>query len=194
MLDANCLYWYSFLFLHPPPSQSVQFDVKPGVCISGASPESVSRLLGELAQYGTHYLRLSHFSLQSADKKGLVFQVCLCLRHYLCCRDCRPKNTYPAHFVFCAAQLPSSSIQIKCLFFFPHKNLFEKSVWVIEHPWPASKKTCLLVVNLPIDNWWSVKSKHFDKFRQQSLTAQSRNLRPLILCNSSQKPKSISHI
>uniref|UniRef100_A0A8C9Y9W0 Gamma-tubulin complex component 6 n=1 Tax=Sander lucioperca TaxID=283035 RepID=A0A8C9Y9W0_SANLU len=53
---------------------SVQFDVRPGVCVSGASPESVSRLLGELAQYGTHYLRLSRFSLPSAGKKGLVFQ------------------------------------------------------------------------------------------------------------------------
>ncbi|KAF3855086.1 hypothetical protein F7725_023141 [Dissostichus mawsoni] len=57
-----------------PLNQSVQFDVRPGVCVSGASPESVSRLLGELAHYGTHYLRLSRFSLQSADKKGLVFQ------------------------------------------------------------------------------------------------------------------------
>ncbi|XP_040893873.1 gamma-tubulin complex component 6 [Toxotes jaculatrix] len=57
-----------------PLNQSVQFDVRPGVCVSGASPESVSRLLGELAQYGTYYLRLSCFSLQSADKKGLVFQ------------------------------------------------------------------------------------------------------------------------
>ncbi|XP_034541406.1 gamma-tubulin complex component 6 [Notolabrus celidotus] len=57
-----------------PLNQSVQFDVRPGVCVSGASAESVSRLLGELAQYGTHYLRLSRFSLQSADKKGLVFQ------------------------------------------------------------------------------------------------------------------------
>ncbi|KAM4734380.1 gamma-tubulin complex component 6 [Anableps anableps] len=57
-----------------PLNQSVQFDVRPGVCVSGASPESVSRLLGELAQYGTYYLRLSRFSLQSADKKGLVFQ------------------------------------------------------------------------------------------------------------------------
>lgn len=65
------------LFISFAPSQSVQFDVRPGVCISGASPESVSRLLGELAQYGTHYLRLSRFSLQSADKKGLVFQVCI---------------------------------------------------------------------------------------------------------------------
>uniref|UniRef100_A0A8C8E3B2 Gamma-tubulin complex component 6 n=1 Tax=Oryzias sinensis TaxID=183150 RepID=A0A8C8E3B2_9TELE len=59
-----------------PLNQNVQFDVRPGVCISGASAESVSRLLGELAQYGTYYLRLSRFSLQSADKKGLVFQVC----------------------------------------------------------------------------------------------------------------------
>ncbi|XP_039988914.1 gamma-tubulin complex component 6 [Xiphias gladius] len=57
-----------------PLNQSVQFDVRPGVCVSGASPESVSRLLGELAQYGTYYLRVSCFSLQSADKKGLVFQ------------------------------------------------------------------------------------------------------------------------
>uniref|UniRef100_A0A672GAS6 Gamma-tubulin complex component 6 n=1 Tax=Salarias fasciatus TaxID=181472 RepID=A0A672GAS6_SALFA len=57
-----------------PLNQSVQFDVRPGVCVSGASPESVSRLLAELAQYGTYYLRLSRFSLQSADKKGLVFQ------------------------------------------------------------------------------------------------------------------------
>ncbi|XP_016524260.1 gamma-tubulin complex component 6 isoform X1 [Poecilia formosa] len=57
-----------------PLNQSVQFDVRPSVCVSGASPESVSRLLGELAQYGTHYLRLSRFSLQSADKKSLVFQ------------------------------------------------------------------------------------------------------------------------
>ena len=47
------------------------------MCVSGASPESVSRLLAELAQYGTYYLRLSRFSLQSSDKKGLVFQVCL---------------------------------------------------------------------------------------------------------------------
>ncbi|XP_045893556.1 gamma-tubulin complex component 6 [Micropterus dolomieu] len=57
-----------------PLNQSVHFDVRPGVCVSGASPESVSRLLGELAEYGTYYLRLSRFSLQSADKKGLVFQ------------------------------------------------------------------------------------------------------------------------
>nr|XP_057931699.1 gamma-tubulin complex component 6 isoform X2 [Doryrhamphus excisus] len=57
-----------------PLNKSVHFDIRPGVCVSGASPESVSRLLAELAQYGTYYLRLSRFSLQSADKKGLVFQ------------------------------------------------------------------------------------------------------------------------
>uniref|UniRef100_A0A8C2BJ38 Gamma-tubulin complex component 6 n=1 Tax=Cyprinus carpio TaxID=7962 RepID=A0A8C2BJ38_CYPCA len=53
---------------------SVQFDVRPDICVSGTSPESVSRLLGELAQYGTHYLRLSRFSLSSTSQKGLVFQ------------------------------------------------------------------------------------------------------------------------
>ncbi|KAG5274161.1 hypothetical protein AALO_G00159860 [Alosa alosa] len=58
----------------PLNKDCVQFDVRPGVCLSGASPESVSRLLGELALYGTHYLRLSHFSLQSTHKRGLVFQ------------------------------------------------------------------------------------------------------------------------
>uniref|UniRef100_A0A6Q2YZ23 Gamma-tubulin complex component 6 n=1 Tax=Esox lucius TaxID=8010 RepID=A0A6Q2YZ23_ESOLU len=58
----------------PLNSVCVNFDVRPGVCVSGASPESVSRLLGEPAQYGTHYLRLSRFVLQSTHKKGLVFQ------------------------------------------------------------------------------------------------------------------------
>ncbi|KAA0724653.1 Gamma-tubulin complex component 6 [Triplophysa tibetana] len=53
---------------------SVQFDVRPDICVSGTSPESVSRLLSELAQYGTHYLRLSRFSLSGGSKKGLVFQ------------------------------------------------------------------------------------------------------------------------
>ncbi|KAL1247174.1 hypothetical protein QQF64_022550 [Cirrhinus molitorella] len=52
----------------------VQFDVRPDICVSGTSSESVSRLLGELAQYGTHYLRLSRFSLSSTSQKGLVFQ------------------------------------------------------------------------------------------------------------------------
>ncbi|XP_017340318.2 gamma-tubulin complex component 6 [Ictalurus punctatus] len=58
----------------PLNESSVQFDVRADVCVSGTSPESVSRLLEELARYGTHYLRLSRFSLGSADKKGLVFQ------------------------------------------------------------------------------------------------------------------------
>lgn len=60
---------------HSPLKASVQFDVRPDICVSGTSPESVSRLLGELAQYGTHYLRLSRFSLSSGSQKGLVFQV-----------------------------------------------------------------------------------------------------------------------
>lgn len=82
----DCTLIHSFFFFPSSVnvkflSQSVQFDVRPGVCVSGASPESVSRLLGELGQYGTYYLRLSRFSLQSADKKGLVFQVCLCNHH-----------------------------------------------------------------------------------------------------------------
>uniref|UniRef100_A0A8C2GCI3 Gamma-tubulin complex component 6 n=1 Tax=Cyprinus carpio TaxID=7962 RepID=A0A8C2GCI3_CYPCA len=51
-----------------------EFDVRPDICVSGTSPESVSRLLGELAQYGTHYLRLSRFSLSSTSQKGLIFQ------------------------------------------------------------------------------------------------------------------------
>ncbi|XP_067292958.1 gamma-tubulin complex component 6 isoform X2 [Pseudorasbora parva] len=58
----------------PLNEASVQFDVRPDICVSGTSPESVSRLLSELAQYGTHYLRLSRFSLSSGSQKGLVFQ------------------------------------------------------------------------------------------------------------------------
>uniref|UniRef100_A0A672LL80 Gamma-tubulin complex component 6 n=1 Tax=Sinocyclocheilus grahami TaxID=75366 RepID=A0A672LL80_SINGR len=58
----------------PLNEASVQFDVRPDICVSGTSPESVSRLLGELALYGTHYLRLSRFSLSSTSQKGLVFQ------------------------------------------------------------------------------------------------------------------------
>ncbi|XP_012692792.2 gamma-tubulin complex component 6 isoform X1 [Clupea harengus] len=58
----------------PLNQDCVQFDVRFGVCLSGASPESMSRLLSGLALYGTHYLRLSRFSLQSAHKRGLVFQ------------------------------------------------------------------------------------------------------------------------
>ncbi|XP_047675216.1 gamma-tubulin complex component 6 isoform X2 [Tachysurus fulvidraco] len=68
----------------PLNESSVQFDVRADVCVSGTSPESVSRLLEELAQYGTHYLRLSRFALGSADKKGLVFQAFTAgLRRYL---------------------------------------------------------------------------------------------------------------
>lgn len=83
ILDHHCFFviFLNYFFLLPLILQNVHFDVRPGVCISGASAESVSRLLGELAQYGTYYLRLSRFSLQSADKKGLVFQVCLCNHH-----------------------------------------------------------------------------------------------------------------
>ncbi|RXM35060.1 Gamma-tubulin complex component 6 [Acipenser ruthenus] len=50
----------------------------PGVYVSGTSPDSVASLLEELAEYETHYWRLSRFSLQpvldSSYKKGLVFQ------------------------------------------------------------------------------------------------------------------------
>lgn len=53
--------------------------MKQGVHVSGASPESISSLLSEVAECGTHYTRLSHFSLQpvldSSCSKGLVFQV-----------------------------------------------------------------------------------------------------------------------
>ncbi|XP_077373502.1 gamma-tubulin complex component 6 isoform X2 [Festucalex cinctus] len=78
-----------------PLNQSVEFDVRPGVCVSGASPESVSRLLGELARYGTDYLRLSRFSLQSPEKKGLVFQAFTgglrkYLHYYRACVLCTP--------------------------------------------------------------------------------------------------------
>lgn len=59
------------------PAQA--FMVKRGVHVSGASPESISSLLCEVAACGTHYARLSHFSLQpvldSSCSKGLVFQV-----------------------------------------------------------------------------------------------------------------------
>jgi gamma-tubulin complex component 6 len=53
--------------------------VEQGVHVSGASPESISSILSEVAEYGTYYTRLSHFSLQpilgSSCSKGLVFQV-----------------------------------------------------------------------------------------------------------------------
>ncbi|XP_069347735.1 gamma-tubulin complex component 6 [Eulemur rufifrons] len=68
------------------PAQA--FVVQRGVHVSGASPESVSSLLSEVAEYGTHYTRLSHFSLQpvldSSYNKGLVFQAFTSgLRRYL---------------------------------------------------------------------------------------------------------------
>lgn len=53
--------------------------VKRGVHVSGTSPESISSLLSDVAECGTYYTRLSHFSLQpvldSSCSKGLVFQV-----------------------------------------------------------------------------------------------------------------------
>ncbi|XP_072922503.1 gamma-tubulin complex component 6 isoform X2 [Hemitrygon akajei] len=60
-------------------NQSLQaFVVRQGVYISGTSPESMYNLLSELAENGTYYTRLSHFSLQpildSTYNKGLVFQ------------------------------------------------------------------------------------------------------------------------
>ncbi|XP_058529218.1 gamma-tubulin complex component 6 isoform X1 [Ochotona princeps] len=64
------------------------FVVRRGIHVSGASPESVSSLLSEVAEYGTYYMRLSHFSLQpvsdSLYSKGLVFQAFSSgLRRYL---------------------------------------------------------------------------------------------------------------
>ncbi|XP_048355536.1 gamma-tubulin complex component 6 isoform X3 [Sphaerodactylus townsendi] len=54
------------------------FTVKQGIYVSGTSPESMHQLLSEVAQYGTYYTRLSHFSVQpvldSSYNKGLVFQ------------------------------------------------------------------------------------------------------------------------
>ncbi|MXQ95345.1 hypothetical protein E5288_WYG005138 [Bos mutus] len=68
------------------PAQA--FTVKRGVHVSGASHESISGLLSEVAECGTHYARLSHFSLQpvldSSCSKGLVFQAFTSgLRRYL---------------------------------------------------------------------------------------------------------------
>ncbi|XP_047721667.1 gamma-tubulin complex component 6 isoform X3 [Prionailurus viverrinus] len=58
------------------PAQT--FMVRRGVHVSGASPESISSLLSEVAECGTHYARLSQFSLQplldSSCSKGLVLQ------------------------------------------------------------------------------------------------------------------------
>uniref|UniRef100_A0A8C6HQC5 Gamma-tubulin complex component 6 n=1 Tax=Mus spicilegus TaxID=10103 RepID=A0A8C6HQC5_MUSSI len=68
------------------PTQA--FVVEPGVHVSGASPESISSILSEVAEYGTCYTRLSHFSLQpvvgSLCSRGLVFQAFTSgLRRYL---------------------------------------------------------------------------------------------------------------
>uniref|UniRef100_A0A8C9CIT8 Gamma-tubulin complex component 6 n=1 Tax=Phocoena sinus TaxID=42100 RepID=A0A8C9CIT8_PHOSS len=68
------------------PAQA--FAVKRGVHVSGASPESISSVLSEVAECGTHYARLSHFSLQpvldSSCGEGLVFQAFTSgLRRYL---------------------------------------------------------------------------------------------------------------
>nr|XP_021494665.1 gamma-tubulin complex component 6 isoform X2 [Meriones unguiculatus] len=64
------------------------FVVELGVHVSGASPESISSILSEVAEYGTYYTRLSHFSLQpvvgSVCSRGLVFQAFTSgLRRYL---------------------------------------------------------------------------------------------------------------
>ncbi|CAK6444047.1 unnamed protein product [Pipistrellus nathusii] len=68
------------------PAQA--FGVKQGTHVSGTSPESISSLLSEVAMCGTHYARLSHFSLQpvldASCSKGLVFQAFTSgLRRYL---------------------------------------------------------------------------------------------------------------
>uniref|UniRef100_A0A8C2MUE5 Gamma-tubulin complex component 6 n=1 Tax=Cricetulus griseus TaxID=10029 RepID=A0A8C2MUE5_CRIGR len=68
------------------PTQA--FVVELGVHVSGASPESISSILSEVAEYGTYYTRLSHFSLQpvigSLCSRGLVFQAFTSgLRRYL---------------------------------------------------------------------------------------------------------------
>ncbi|XP_068959046.1 gamma-tubulin complex component 6 isoform X2 [Petaurus breviceps papuanus] len=70
-------------------SQASQvFEVKQGVYVSGTSPQNMGSLLSEVAEYGTHYTRLSRFSLQpvldSSYSKGLVFQAFTSgLRKYL---------------------------------------------------------------------------------------------------------------
>ncbi|KAM5250563.1 gamma-tubulin complex component 6-like isoform 1-T1 [Hipposideros larvatus] len=72
-----------------PLCQATQaFVVKRGIHVSGTSPESISSLLSEVAECGTYYTRLSHFSLQpvldSSCSKGLVFQAFTSgLRRYL---------------------------------------------------------------------------------------------------------------
>lgn len=66
----------SSTFSFNQPTQA--FVVKQGIYVSGTSPENIANLLAQVAEYGTYYTRLSHFSLQSAldisQSKGLVFQ------------------------------------------------------------------------------------------------------------------------
>lgn len=89
------------------PFQPAQtFTVKRGVHVSGASPESISSLLSEVAECGTHYARLSHFSLQPAldpsCSKGLVFQVRPCLtllRVPGCCMQACSRAPAPGHIL-----------------------------------------------------------------------------------------------
>ncbi|XP_069855881.1 gamma-tubulin complex component 6 isoform X1 [Dipodomys merriami] len=68
------------------PTQA--FVVERGVHVAGTSPESICSILSQVAEYGTHYMRLSHFSLQPAQgsmcSRGLVFQAFTSgLRRYL---------------------------------------------------------------------------------------------------------------
>ncbi|XP_012881211.1 PREDICTED: gamma-tubulin complex component 6 isoform X2 [Dipodomys ordii] len=68
------------------PTQA--FVVERGVHVAGTSPESICSILSQVAEYGTHYMRLSHFSLQpvqgSMCSRGLVFQAFTSgLRRYL---------------------------------------------------------------------------------------------------------------
>ncbi|MBN3305948.1 GCP6 protein, partial [Amia calva] len=79
----------------PLNQTGLQFGVRGGVCVSGVSPESVARLLGELAEYGTHYLRLSRFALHSPQGRGLVLQAFTgglrrYLHYYRACVLCTP--------------------------------------------------------------------------------------------------------
>nr|XP_015207665.1 PREDICTED: gamma-tubulin complex component 6 [Lepisosteus oculatus] len=79
----------------PLDQVTVQFSPCPGICVSGVSPDSMQGLLGELAEYGTHYLRLSRFCLQGAHKRGLVFQAFTgalrrYLQYYRACVLCTP--------------------------------------------------------------------------------------------------------
>ncbi|KAM4882054.1 gamma-tubulin complex component 6 [Thomomys bottae] len=68
------------------PAQA--FVVERGVHVAGTSPESICSILSQVAEYGTHYMRLSQFSLQpvqgSVCSRGLVFQAFTSgLRRYL---------------------------------------------------------------------------------------------------------------